>query len=456
LENKKDFKPFISRLIADGLIVFGSWMLAFYLRFAVIPGGQGYPLVFFAKLSILIMAVTIAFIRKNGLYQSMRSYTWIQEVQRVVFTAAESVAATAFIFYFFFPERVSRLSIGLYGVIVMIALILERIIISYVIGKRREKGKNVKRVLLVGHGDSLERYYDHIRENKALGLRVLAQIDGDSSAITGIKQSSKSLEHAIAFFKPDIIAVSYPLGSEQMAQQQLDRCAEAFAEVLYIPSMRLSTLGTTITDYYNIPVVHVNHVNFSHFDRIAKRALDLFGSLVGLVLLSPLFVLIAIIIKITSRGPVFYSQERVTIDEKLFMMVKFRTMKNSPSSSRLQWTQKNDPRVTGIGKVLRKTSLDELPQLWNVLKGEMSLIGPRPERMEFVKQFNEQIPGYRLRHKMNAGMSGWAQVNGLRGDTSIEKRIDSDLYYIRNWSILFDIRIILLTFVKGFINKNAY
>jgi lipopolysaccharide/colanic/teichoic acid biosynthesis glycosyltransferase len=131
-------------------------------------------------------------------------------------------------------------------------------------------------------------------------------------------------------------------------------------------------------------------------------------------------------------------------------------MKNSSSSSQLKWTQKNDPRVTGIGKFLRKTSLDELPQLWNVLTGEMSLIGPRPERKEFVEQFNEQIPGYRLRHKMNAGMSGWAQVNGLRGDTSIEKRIDSDLYYIRHWSILFDIRIILLTFVKGFINKNAY
>jgi exopolysaccharide biosynthesis polyprenyl glycosylphosphotransferase len=456
MENRKDFKPFVSRLLVDCIVIIFSWMFAFYLRFAVIPGGRGFPVFFFLKLSFLIMVVTIFFIRKNGLYHSMRNYTWIQEVQRIAFSSAESVAAAAFIFYFFFPDRISRLSIALYGVIVMILLVMERILISHIIGRNRSQGKNIKRVLLVGFGDAMKRYYEQIQESSALGLRVLAQVDGDDGALPGIPQSSKELEQAVSFFKPDIIAVSYPLGYEQKAQQQLDRCAELFAEVLYIPSMRLSTLGTTISDYYNIPVVHINHVNFSHFDRIAKRALDLFGSIVGLIVLSPLFLIIAVIIKLTSKGPVFYSQERVTVDEKLFRMVKFRTMKDSPSSSQLKWTQKNDPRVTGIGRFLRKTSLDELPQLWNVLKGEMSLIGPRPERKEFVEKFNEQIPGYRLRHKMNAGMSGWAQVNGLRGDTSIEKRIDSDLYYIRHWSILFDVRIILLTFIKGFINKNAY
>lgn len=456
MENRKDFKPFVSRLLVDSLVIICSWMLAFYLRFAVIPGGIGYPVLFFLKLSFLIMVVTIFFIRKNGLYHSMRNYTWIQEVQRIVFSSAESVAATAFIFYFFFPDRISRLSIVLYGGIVMVLLVIERILISHIIGRNRSRGKNIKRVLLIGFGTAMERYYEQIQESSALGLRVLAQVDGNDGALPGIPQSGKELEQAVSFFKPDIIAVSYPLGYEQKAQQQLDRCAELFAEVLYIPSMRLSTLGTTISDYYNIPVVHINHVNFSHFDRIAKRALDLFGSIVGLIVLSPLFLIIAVIIKLTSKGPVFYSQERVTVNEKLFRMVKFRTMKDAPSSSQLKWTQKNDPRVTGIGRFLRKTSLDELPQLWNVLKGEMSLIGPRPERKEFVEHFNEQIPGYRLRHKMNAGMSGWAQVNGLRGDTSIEKRIDSDLYYIRHWSILFDVRIILLTFVKGFINKNAY
>jgi exopolysaccharide biosynthesis polyprenyl glycosylphosphotransferase len=456
MENRKDFAPFISRLLVDSIVIVSSWMLAFYLRFAIIPGGRGFPALFFLKLSFLIMFVTIFFIRKNGLYHSMRNYTWIQEVQRIAFSSAESVAAAAFIFYFFFPDRISRLSIALYGLIVMVLLVIERILISHIIGRSRSQGKNVKRVLLVGFGDAMKRYYEQIQESSALGLRVLAQVDGNDGALPGIPQSGKDLTDAVQFFKPDIIAVSYPLGYEQKAQQQLDRCAELFAEVLYIPSMRLSTLGTTISDYYNIPVVHINHVNFSHFDRIAKRALDLFGSIVGLILLSPLFLIIAVVIKLTSKGPVFYSQERVTVNEKLFKMVKFRTMKNSSSSSQLKWTQKNDPRVTGIGKFLRMTSLDELPQLWNVLTGEMSLIGPRPERKEFVEQFNEQIPGYRLRHKMNAGMSGWAQVNGLRGDTSIEKRIDSDLYYIRHWSILFDIRIILLTFVKGFINKNAY
>ncbi|MGM0432667.1 MAG: undecaprenyl-phosphate glucose phosphotransferase [Spirochaetota bacterium] len=456
MENRKDYGYFLSRFSADAVVVFGSWMLAYFLRFEVIPGGRGTPVFFFLKLDVLITAVTLFFINRNGLYHSMRNYTWIQEVQRVGYSAAESVVATAFIFYFFFPERISRLSIGLYGIIVLIGLVTERVLIAHYVARLRARGKNVKRVLLVGFGEHLQEYYSHIRNNGKLGLRVLAQIDGDQGKIEDVQQSDQSLEEALDFFRPDVIAVSYPLSYQNRAQDQLNVCSETLAEVLFIPSLQLSTLGNSISDYYSLPVVHLNHVKFSNFDRMAKRALDLFGSVFGLVVLSPVFLLIAVIIKISSRGPVLFKQERVTIDERTFKMLKFRTMKHAPSSNRLEWTKKNDPRITAIGGFLRKTSLDELPQLWNVLRGEMSLVGPRPERMEFVQQFNKEIPGYRLRHKMNSGMSGWAQINGLRGDTSIEKRIDSDLYYIRNWSIGFDIKIILLTFIKGFVNKNAY
>ena len=188
-----------------------------------------------------------------------------------------------------------------------------------------------------------------------------------------------------------------------------------------------------------------------------KRFIDIFLSLLGIIFLSPLFIILCIAIKVDSRGAIFFKQKRVGIDKKTFMMYKFRSMEvQSKESEKKAWTVKNDPRVTGIGKLMRRTSIDELPQLFNILKGDMSLVGPRPERPFFVEKFREEIPRYMVKHQVRPGLTGWAQVNGYRGNTSIRKRIDYDLYYIENWSVGLDVKIILLTFFKGFINKNAY
>ena len=188
-----------------------------------------------------------------------------------------------------------------------------------------------------------------------------------------------------------------------------------------------------------------------------KRAFDIVGSLICIVLFSPVMLLAAFMVKLTSPGPVIFRQERVGLHNKPFVMYKFRSMQvQSKSRERAGWTTKNDARVTGVGKFMRKTSIDELPQLFNVLKGEMSLIGPRPERPQFVEKFREEIPRYMVKHQVRPGMTGWAQVNGYRGDTSIRKRIDCDLYYIENWTMGLDIKILFLTVFKGFVNKNAY
>ncbi|MGI6432726.1 MAG: exopolysaccharide biosynthesis polyprenyl glycosylphosphotransferase [Sphaerochaetaceae bacterium] len=216
-------------------------------------------------------------------------------------------------------------------------------------------------------------------------------------------------------------------------------------------------IGTNIVDFHTIPMLGLNDVDIGFFQRFAKRLFDLISSLLAMVVLSPLLLLLALLVKLTSAGPVLYKQKRVTMDGKEFWMLKYRSMADRPLGEEDgKWTTKDDPRITKVGKFIRKTSLDELPQLFNVVKGEMSLIGPRPERPELVAKFIHEIPGYQLRHKVKAGITGYAQVNGFRGDTSLEGRIEYDLAYIRNWSLLLDFKIFILTFIKGFVNKNAY
>ena len=190
---------------------------------------------------------------------------------------------------------------------------------------------------------------------------------------------------------------------------------------------------------------------------LMKRIVDVFGAIVAIILFSPLMLIAAIGIKLTSRGPLIYKQERVGLHNRPFQMYKFRTMEvQKEEEEKKGWTTKNDPRVTPIGRILRKTSIDEMPQFFNVLKGDMSLIGPRPERPLWVEKFKEEIPRYMIKHQVRPGLTGWAQVNGYRGDTSIRKRIEYDLYYIENWTMGFDMKILFLTFFKGFVNKNAY
>lgn len=207
-----------------------------------------------------------------------------------------------------------------------------------------------------------------------------------------------------------------------------------------------------------LPVINIRYVPLTNtLNWYAKRGIDVIGSLTGIILSSPIMLLVALAVRFTSRGPVIFKQERVGLHNKTFNMYKFRTMElQRPSAEQKAWTIKDDPRVTKVGKFLRKTSLDELPQLFNILMGEMSLVGPRPERPQFVEKFKEEIPRYMIKHQVRPGLTGWAQINGYRGDTSIRKRIEYDLFYIENWTMSMDIKIMFLTIFKGFINKNAY
>ena len=257
----------------------------------------------------------------------------------------------------------------------------------------------------------------------------------------------------------DEIAITLPLDKYQNLGKIVDDCERSGVHTKFIPDY--NNIIPTIPymeDLQGLPVINIRHVPLTEgYNAIAKRAVDIFGALVGLIIFSPIMLVVAIIIKLTSKGPVIFSQERVGLHQKVFKMYKFRSMvMQTDDEEKKEWTTKHDPRVTGIGRIIRKTSIDEVPQFWNILKGDMSLVGPRPERPYFVEKFKEEIPHYMIKHQVRPGLTGWAQVNGYRGDTSIEKRIEHDLYYIENWTLGFDFKILFLTVFKGFINKNAY
>jgi Undecaprenyl-phosphate glucose phosphotransferase len=270
---------------------------------------------------------------------------------------------------------------------------------------------------------------------------------------------TENLAYILEGNHPDEIAITLGLNEYYKLERIVAMCEKSGVHTKFIPDYtNIIPTKPYTEDLLGLPVVNIRHVPLSNtFNMMVKRIMDIVGSIICIILFSPLMLITAILIKLTSKGPLIFTQERVGLNNKPFKMYKFRSMEvQSKQEEQKGWTVKNDPRVTPIGGFIRKTSIDEFPQLFNVLKGDMSLVGPRPERPQFVEKFREEIPRYMVKHQVRPGMTGWAQVNGYRGNTSIKKRIEHDLYYIENWTIGFDFKILFLTVFKGFINKNAY
>lgn len=267
------------------------------------------------------------------------------------------------------------------------------------------------------------------------------------------------LKNIIEKYHIHTIVVAYGHKTQKNYEELFSFLSNEAVEVKVVPDFgKYSTFTFTSLEEYGVPLLVFNKTPLTPLGRACKRGMDIIFSTLGLILLSPLFLLLAFLIRLTSmKGPVFYRQERMGLDGTCFYLYKFRTMRlDAEKDTGPVWATEEDQRVTRFGRILRKTSLDELPQLWNVFKGDMSLVGPRPERPVFVESFRQKIPKYMLRHKMKAGMTGWAQINGWRGNTSIEERLKHDLYYIGHWSLFFDMKILFLTLIRGFVNTNAY
>jgi len=451
--------------LSDALAVTAAWLFSYYIRFEIMTGGDHGLGLYFFSLTPLIIIFTIFFFYKNELYISNRYYSWYKEILSVIYSNFQAISALVIFFYFLAPNRLSRITLMIYVLVSVFTTITVRLLSRNFIKSMRMKGRNLRFIILAGHNSSIKEYVEAIYNIRDAGLQIAGWIDS----------GGMSKEYNIPELRPDdldlssdnrtegreiavdAIVIGYPSHKSTRLSAALKLSQKYPVPTFVLPDIAYTFIRNSIEDFEGIPMIKVNSPGMSIIDIALKRMLDITGASLGLILLSPFYLIISLAVKITSKGPIFYGQERVSLDGENFKMWKFRSMRtDAEQSSGAVWTVENDDRRTPIGAFLRATSIDELPQLWNVLIGTMSLVGPRPERPVFVEKFKNEIPAYMLRHKMKAGITGWAQVNGWRGNTSLEKRIDFDIYYIKNWNLFFDLKIILLTFVKGFVNKNAY
>lgn len=444
----------------DSVIVLLCWFAAFAFRFYFMAETQTSGMdSLLINLSPFLVILTLYFFHQNGLYRSYRFSKRIKEILAVFKGNTQAFLGIIILLYFFAPDRISRIMLASYFVISQISLILGRLLVRNVLRRLRAKGLNLRHVLLIGNGPQMEEYLKTIRKFKDSGINILGIIDGPNIAQKfQLKELKMEVLEAKEKLSPDLITISYSGKESHKIDEVLKYSHNDVIPIQILPNLGFSFIGHKIEDFDGIPLLNVNQPIFNGIELGLKRFFDFSASLIGLIIISPLLFVLAILVKLTSKGPIFYGQNRLGLDGHHFKMWKFRSMKVAAlnATDAPTWTVENDPRRTKYGTFLRKTSLDELPQLWNVLIGDMSLVGPRPEQPHWVDKFRHEIPAYMLRHKVRCGITGWAQINGWRGDTSLHKRIECDIFYIKHWSFWFDIKILFLTFWKGFINKNAY
>lgn len=452
----------------DAFLTGASFIFAYYIKFYILEDGPGIGVLpvqdYYMLLPFMVPGYLLIYY-KCGVYSPKRTVRLRHEVYGILQANTLGMAALIIILYMIIREiNFARSVMAIFYVLNIFLTSFARVMLRKLLRTMRSKGYNLKHILLVGYSRAAEEYIDRIQDNPQWGYAVCGILDDHIPAGTvykGVKVLGTlgNLEIILPENKLDEIAITLSLKDYDYLEGIVHTCEKSGVHTKFIPDYNSLIPSKPYTeDLMGLPVINIRYVPLTNTSNmVAKRIVDIVGSLFGILLTSPVMLVCAILIKITSPGPVIFKQERVGLHNKPFYMYKFRSMAvQSAKEEKKAWTVRNDPRVTGVGKILRRTSLDELPQLFNILKGDMSLVGPRPERPLFVEKFKEEIPRYMVKHQVRPGLTGWAQVNGLRGDTSIRKRIEYDLYYIENWTMGFDIKIIFMTFFTGFINKNAY
>lgn len=479
----KDNQQHFNRLhvVIDAMVTVAAYLLAWWLKFksGILSTSEGaLPAEVYTGALIVIIPVFVLLYYAFNLYAPKRVQGRRLEAWNV-FKANTVGLVIIFSVLFLLDSTVIRYALRevpvemgdfsremiLYFYMLNVFLdVLVRNIIRRILRNIRKKGYNLKHILLVGYSRAAEEYIDRIRQNPQWGYNVRGILDDNIERGTmyrGIKVIGR-IDNLFVILPDnhlDEIAITLGLEEYYKLEHIVALCEKSGVHTKFIPDYNHIIPTKPYTeDLLGLPVINIRYVPLTNtFNAFVKRGMDIVGSLVCIIVFLPLMLLTALLIKATSKGPLIFAQERVGRHNRPFKMYKFRSMQvQEEKQEQKGWTVQNDPRITGIGKLIRRTSIDELPQLFNVLKGDMSLIGPRPERPQFVEKFREEIPRYMIKHQVRPGMTGWAQVNGYRGDTSIKKRIEHDLYYIENWTVGLDIKILFLTAFKGFINKNAY
>lgn len=464
----KDNQRVFNRLhvVIDGIVVAVSYFMAWYLKFesGLLKADKGLDMETYFFALYFIVPCYLVLYHQFDLYNSKRASGRKRELMNIIKANTIGLIGFIVVLYVINQSHFSREMIFIFGVINICAETFVRNIIRYLLRFFRRKGYNLKYVLLVGYSKSAESYINKIRLNPQWGYVVRGILDDHMERGTmykGIKVLGRidNLFVILPENKLDEIAITLSLSEYGRLKEIVELCEKSGVHTKFIPDYAGVIPNKPYTeDLQGLPVINIRHVPLTNtLNMLMKRAVDIVGATAGIILSSPIMLFAAIAIKLTSKGPVFFIQERVGLHNRSFNMIKFRTMCMQTDTEEAKgWTVKDDPRVTRIGRFLRRTSLDELPQLFNILVGQMSLVGPRPERPQFVEKFKEEIPRYMVKHQVRPGLTGWAQIHGLRGNTSIKERIECDLYYIENWTMGLDFKIMFLTIFKGFVNENAY
>ena len=453
-------------MVIDALVIAFSYVIAWFIQIHILVKDSAGTLPVQTYMFALVFLVP-GFL---FLYYAFNLYT-PKRVQGRRLEAANIFSANMigllvfmFVLYLINEPNFSRFMIFLFIGINYVLTVVERNLIRMVLMNIRRRGMNQKHIILVGYSRAAEEFIDRIVQNPQWGYHINGILDDSVRPGTVYKNvkvigTTSQLEGILERNNLDEIAITLGLSEYYKLQQIVAACEKSGVHTKFIPDyMNIIPTRPYTEDLLGLPVINIRHVPLSNtFNMMVKRAMDIVGAICCIILFSPVMLVTAIMIKLTSPGPLIFTQVRVGLHNKPFRMYKFRSMEvQSPSEERKGWTTRDDPRVTKVGRFIRRTSIDEMPQFFNVLKGDMSLVGPRPERPQYVEKFREEIPRYMVKHQVRPGLTGWAQVNGYRGNTSIRKRIEHDIYYIENWTIGLDIKILFLTVFKGFVNKNAY
>jgi Undecaprenyl-phosphate glucose phosphotransferase len=454
--------------LLDLAIVAAAWLIAYPLRFSwgLLPLRIQHVPSFstFAIMGVLVLVVWAAHLRLSRSAAETTVPSFLREMAAVL--RAHMLAFVTFVVIVFFvgSYRPSRILFGLFFALSTVGIVFSHYAFRRVLIARRRRGIGLRRVLIVGAGDLAQELVARIKRHPELGLTLVGFLSDDRADIgteldeLTVLGATDDVAEMIEKNKVDQVFVALPLSASSRLERVVNDVSDEMVDVKVVPDLiQYVTLRAGVEEFEGLPLISLKDTPIAGWSAVAKRIFDIVFTLAIFPLILPVMALLTILVKVTSPGPVFYRQERMGLDGKTFDILKFRSMRSDAEvKTGAVWAVEGDSRRTGLGTFMRKTSLDELPQFFNVLAGQMSVVGPRPERPVFIEDFRKKIPKYMLRHKVKAGITGWAQVNGWRGNTDLTKRIECDLYYIQNWSLSLDLRIIWLTVIRGFTGKNAY
>jgi len=454
-------------LLIDCFVIMLSLVLAWYIRFKTsMFGASGWHLSFgtYMQPLVAIIPLFIFLYDSMGLYSPHRVRRISQEVVTIFKANAAGLIILVNILFIIKQVHYSRLVLILFAIFSVVLSTIERVTLRVILRKMRANGFNLKHMLVIGAGELGVSFAHKIVQNKQLGYNIIGFLDDEKKLgykilNARVMGSIDELDKIVRENDLDEVIIAIPLKEYEKLHDIIKACEKLGVKAQIIPDYYKYLPARPYVDQLDdMTLINIRYIPLDDaFNKLIKRVMDILIALAGIIIISPFMIITAFLIKLTSPGPIIFKQTRIGMNRREFEMYKFRSMMmQEVEEEKSQWTTKNDPRKTRFGEFIRRTSIDELPQLFNVLKGDMSIIGPRPERPFFVDKFKAEVPKYMIKHHVRPGITGWAQVNGFRGDTSIKARIEYDIYYIENWNIWLDIKIIFLTFFKGFISRNAY